>query len=95
MRRTYRRGNFLWIWLINMMLNLKWSIPAWLLLIAHYFLNVPIWCFWAALGLWALAGLLLTCLIRWANACGNEPDERRENKNPYSGRNKELFPTKR
>ncbi len=82
---------FLW----SLVLRVGWSIPAWGLLVAHFFLQWPLWAFWLALGLWLGYVLLVTLLIVWANHVGNEPPEDRPNKNPYSVTSNEQFLKKR
>ena len=39
MRRTRRDGSFALCLLINLLLNLEWSIPAWILLALHAWLG--------------------------------------------------------
>lgn len=83
MRRTKRTGGFLLCLLINMLLNLDGTIPAWILLVLHFWLDISILWFWLALGLWILGMVLWMVLLRWAGDC-SKPDPKRENKNPYS-----------
>ena len=84
MRRTKRRGSFLLCLLINLLLNLEWSIPAWVLLALHIWLDISIWLFVGAVGLWMVSILTGMWLMGWAASCGNEKDPPKENKNPYS-----------
>jgi len=84
MRRTKRRGSFLLCLLINLLLNLEWSIPAWVLLALHIWLDISIWWFVGAVGLWMVSILTGMWLMGWAASCGNEKDPPKENKNPYS-----------
>ncbi len=86
MRRTNRSGGFLLCLLINMLLNLEWSIPGWILLGLHLWLDISVWWCVGAWGLWILRMLLGMWLIGWARACGAEKDSPKENKNPYSVR---------
>ena len=67
-----------------MLLNLEWTVPAWILLALHFILGVPIVWFWVALAVWALSVLLWTDIFGKLNALGNIPDKPKENKNPYS-----------
>ena len=87
MRRTKRNGGFLLCFLINLLLNLEWSIPAWILLALHLWLGIPIWWFVGGLALWFLRILLGMWFVGWAAACGHEKDPPKENKNPYSVKN--------
>jgi hypothetical protein len=83
MRRTKLDGGFFLCLLINMLLNLEGTIPAWILLILHFLCDWSILWFWLALGAWALCLVVGMLLIRFANRCST-PDPPKENKNPYS-----------
>ena len=84
MRRTKRSGSFLLCLLINLLLNLEWSIPAWILLALHFWMNLSIWWFIGGLAFWILGILAGMWLMGWAADCGNQKDPPKENKNPYS-----------
>ena len=84
MRRTKRGGSLLLCLLINLLLNLEWSIPALILLGLHFWLDISLWWFVAALSLWVLSVLTGTWFMGWASRVGGEPTAHRENKNPYS-----------
>ena len=86
MRKTKITGGFLLCLLLNLLLNLEWSIPAWLLLGLHIWLSISIWWFIGALAFWILRILAGMWLMGWASACGNEKDPPKENKNPYSAK---------
>ena len=83
-RHTKRSGSFLLCLLINLLLNLEWSIPAWVLLALHFWLKISIWWFVGGLVLWILVNLVGMWLMGWAAGCGNHKDPPKENKNPYS-----------
>ena len=85
MRRS-DAGNFLLCLLFNLLLNLEWSIPAWILLALHYWLGISIRWFWGGLAFWVLSILADMWLIGWAARCGDQKDPPKENKNPYSVR---------
>ena len=87
MRRSARAGGFLLSLLINMLLNLEWSIPAWILLGLHFWLEISIWWFIGGLTLWVIRIIVGMWIIGWAAGCGNEKDPPKENKNPYSKKN--------
>lgn len=89
MRRWKRKGNFLLCLMFNLLLNLEWSIPAWILLALHFWLDTSIWWFVAGLLFWVISIFVGMKLIGWAASCGNQKDPPKENKNPYSvkGRN--------
>ena len=65
LRQTSRTGSFITVCFINMLLNFRWSIPAWLMLAAYLIFGVPpLWVFWVALSLWPLAAILMTAIVR-------------------------------
>ena len=84
MRRAKGSGGFGLCFLLNLLLNWEWSIPGWLLLGLHLWLQIPVW--WAVGGfaLWILRILLGMWLMGWAARCSAEKDPPKENKNPYS-----------
>ena len=84
MRRTTRTGGFLLCLLLNLLLNLEWSIPAWILLALHHWLELSIWWFVGGLALWVLRILFGMWFLRWTARCGAVKDPPKENKNPYS-----------
>lgn len=84
--RKRSSGCLPWL-LVNMLLNLGGSIPAWVLLALHFLLGISLWWFAAALGAWLLYLLLGMWFVGWAARCGNIKDPPKENKNPYSVRN--------
>ena len=84
MRKTKRHSHFLLCLLLNMLLNLEWSMPAWILLGLYIWLGISIWWFFGAIMLWILRILLGMWLMGWARDCGNQKDPPKENKNPYS-----------
>ena len=84
MRRIKRCGSFLMSLLINMMLNLEWSIPAWVLFGLHFWLDISIWWFVGGLVCWVLRVLAGMWLMGWAIDCGKQKNSPKENKNPYS-----------
>lgn len=96
--KNYRRdggsggfGGFFIALFWNILMNLGWTIPAWLLLAAHWFLNVPLWFFWLALGVWLVAVIVLTLIVSLANHFSNELDDSKSNKNPYSVTDNDIF----
>ncbi len=90
MKRFRKSGNFFLALLVNMLLNLEWTIPAWILLACHFIFGWSILWFWLALGLWFINIIFWMDIMGWAARCGSEPDKPKENKNPYSvGANKQ------
>ena len=79
-----RDGGFWLCFLMNLLFDLEWSIPAWLLLILHFVLSWSILLFVGALLVFVVGVLLKTALISWASSLGNIPDDHKENINPYS-----------
>ena len=90
MRRTRRAGSALLCLLINLILNWEWSIPAWILLALHIWIDISLWWFVGALGLWILGILAGMWIMGWASACGKRPDPPKQNKNPYSAKNGDI-----
>ena len=66
-----------------MLINIEWTIPAWILLAMHYIFGWRLLWFWIALGVWLLSIVLWMDIISWASDCST-PDKPKENKNPYS-----------
>ena len=84
MRRTDRVGNFLLCLLINLILNAERSIPAWILLALHLWLDISIWWFIGALIVWIASVLIGMWIMGWVADCASHKDPPKENKNPYS-----------
>ncbi|MBQ9900925.1 MAG: hypothetical protein IJM51_00850 [Clostridia bacterium] len=96
--QTTRTGSFAVVCLINMLLNFRWSIPAWLLLAAHFLFGFPpLWAFFIALALWPLTAIVMTAIMRllrrlaymsggYSGGGGKvvHVDENTPNRNPYS-----------
>ena len=89
MRRTNRGGNFFLCLFINLLLNLEWSIPAWILLALHFWIELSIWWFIGGLIFWVLSILSGMWIMGWAADCSSEKDPPKENKNPYSVKGKD------
>ncbi|MBP5303319.1 MAG: hypothetical protein J6Z00_00275 [Clostridia bacterium] len=84
MRKYKTDHGFLLCFIVNLILNFEWSIPAWILLVMHFVLHWPLWLFFVALGGWILYILIVTSVISWVASCGNDPKPHKENANPYS-----------
>lgn len=76
---------------MNLVLNLEWSIPAWLLLIMHFVLSWSIWFFVGALALFIVGVFVKTLFISWAASAGSIPDKPKQNLNPYSTKNEQML----
>ena len=88
MRKTKRSGGFWLCLLINMMLNLEGLIPAAVLLVLHFLLGWSVWWAALALGVWIVWLVVWMKLIGWAGDCSSTTDPPKENKNPYSVKNR-------
>lgn len=77
-------GTFFLCLLLNLLMSLELTIPAWILLGLHFWLDWPIWYFWVALALWPVVVLIQMDLIGLLTRLGNHSDPPKENKNPYS-----------
>lgn len=91
MRRLRPDDNFIIALLLNIVFHFEWSIPAWILLILHFWIGLPLKWFLIALGLW-IVGLIIWMYVvgafyGWAAKCGQTKDPVKENKNPYSVKN--------
>ncbi len=91
MRRSKRSGGVLLCFLLNLLLNLEWAVPAVVLLVLHFVIDISAWWFVSALALWILIVFVETAVISWVARCDTGSDRQRENKNPYSSRNGDLF----
>ena len=84
MKTTRGNGDAVLALLLNMLLNLEWTIPAWILLVCHFLFGWSILWFCLALAVWFGGIILWNTVLAWANRCGSEPEKPKENKNPYS-----------
>ena len=85
LRKHTRTGGFFLNLIINMLLNLKWSIPAGIFLGLHCAFGLSLWWFWGALALWILRIWAYMMVYRWASSAPPSPPQK--NKNPYSRKN--------
>lgn len=81
-------GNFFLCLLLNIFLNFEGLIPAVILLILHFWLNISFWWSVLAIALWIVRTVLYMLVIGWVSKCGSTADKPKENKNPYSVSNK-------
>ena len=85
MKKNRPKGNgFFSALLINLIFDLEWTIPAWLLLATHFIFKISIWWFVGALAVWIIGVAIKTAVFSWLVRVGNIPDPPKENKNPYS-----------
>ncbi len=78
-----RRGFFAALG-INLIFNLEWTIPAWILLALHFIFEISLWYFAGAIALWVIGVAVKTIVFSRLIREGNRPDPPKENKNPYS-----------
>ena len=83
MRGRDRKG-FLLCFLMNLALDIGWSIPAWAALAAHFVLKISVLWFVLLLSVWLAAVLLRTVIISWVSRCSGASDSPKKNVNPYS-----------
>ena len=83
MKKPNGIGSFFLCFLINMVMTLEFSIPAWVLLVFHFWKGLSLVWFWIALGAWVVIILFWMLVMSWAGKCST-PTPTRENKNPYS-----------
>lgn len=62
------------------------SLPAWITLLLHFAVGLPLYWFWLTLGAWLLVGLMRYLLLLFSRWGAREPENLppKENKNPYS-----------
>ena len=70
-KRRHSLGSWIRAVLINMVLQFEWLLLALLLLVLHYWINIPIIVFWAALGFWVLLAMIITWFVTWASECSD------------------------
>ena len=86
MRQPKRQSGFILSLLLTLLLNLEWTIPAWICLVLHFIVGLSLWYFVAALGLWVLIIFTKSLILRLLNKAGNYKDPPKDNKNPYSAK---------
>lgn len=70
----------------NLIFNLEWTIPAWLLLALHFIFDISLWWFAGAMLIWLSITALYTIFLCWVSKVSNTPEIKKENKNPYSAK---------
>ncbi len=88
MRKTSRDGGFWLVYLFNIILNFRLTIPGWILLVLHFI--IPEYIRWWYCLVWFGAFLLyiliwmlvIRGIARWANTAKPAPPI--QNRNPYS-----------
>ena len=71
--RTTSHSGFIHAFFVNLLLQFEWLLLAIVLLALHFWKNIPIVLFWAALGFWLLLALVVTWFVTWAAGCETPP----------------------
>jgi len=82
--RIRRNKGFLISIVINMVFNLEGTIPAWVLLGLHFWIDISIMWFLLALFIWLFVIILRTAVLCWVSKQSNALRPRTNNRNPYS-----------
>ncbi len=86
-RKRFRSNGGFFIALgFNLIFNLEWTIPAWILLAIHFALDISLWWFIGAMIIWVSIIALYTAFLCWVSRASNTPEIKKENKNPYSAK---------
>ncbi len=91
MRRATSSDGFLIGYIISVMWNIGWGLLALILWALHYLLGLPLFFTFIALAVWLLKALVATSLVYWAASSAADPTPKRENRNPYSAKDGDLF----
>ena len=93
MRKKGNPGDgFLLCFLVNLLFNFWWGTIAVILFILYLWLRIPL--FWSLIGLfiWFSVAFISTALVVWAANIPKDKTPPRENLNPYSAKNSDVFP---
>jgi len=94
MRKKGNPGDgFLLCFLVNLLFNFWWGLIATILLVLHFFLGIPLFLSFIGLFIWIGVAFLSTALVVWAVSTAEENTPQRENLNPYSTKNSDVFPS--
>ncbi len=88
MRNAKKTGGFFLCLLLNLLINLEWTIPGFVFMGLFIWLGhqVFMWLMIAAFSIYVISVLAWTVMMSLANKAGNSQDAPRENKNPYSSK---------
>jgi len=84
---------FLLCFLLNLLFNFWWGLIAVILLILHFVLSIPLFLSFIGFFIWIGIAFLSTALVVWAVSTADEKTPHRENLNPYSAKNSDVFPS--
>ena len=87
--------SFLGSYALNLLLNIWGGLIAAVLLVLHFKLGLPIWCFRTVLGCWLIGIAAKTMFFHWVASQPDIPEKPKENKNPYSQNGYKPRDTKR
>lgn len=85
-----RARDFFLVFLFNLLINFEWTIPAWVLLVLHFVLDLSIFWFIGAIALWIVGIFVWMSVIGWAGRCATDLNDNKKNVNPYSVGYKEV-----
>ena len=85
-KRFRSNGGFFIALGFNLIFNLEWTIPAWILLALHFAFSISIWWFMGAMAIWISIIALYTAFLCWVSRASNTSEIKKENKNPYSAK---------
>lgn len=71
--QTTSHSSFIRAYFVNLLLQFEWLLLAVVLLGLHFWKDIPIALFWAALGFWLLLSLVVTWFVTWAAGCETPP----------------------
>ena len=78
--------------LLNLLLHMGWGIASLILLMLHFFLNVPWFLSYICAAVWLFEALAMTILVCWGNRCAKYQLPHQQNRNPYSSSTKDVLP---
>ena len=82
---------FLLCFLFNLLYNYWWGAIALILWVLFIWLRIPIYLPIIGLAIWYGVAFISTLLVSWAVDASNAPTPMRENLNPYSAKNSDVF----
>lgn len=72
-KHAFTLSSFIKAYFVNLLLQFEWLLLACLMLGLHFWKDIPIVLFWAALGFWLLLSLVITWFVTWATNCETMP----------------------
>ena len=72
MKKPSVDGGFILCLVLNMIFQLGWTVPAWVLLILHFIIGISLWWFVAALAVWFLIILGITIFLAAVTRTGSD-----------------------